>query len=619
MAESNPENVPSTGNHGSRAQQPFSSQVDNDTDNTDGRNILSELVYCFESFHAIFPPVSITMILSALAVVHINTEETRALGAEAYSKSYTVIELEDGNSGQNLIASLGNTFIMVSVICVMTFGIVALYKYRCMKILSGYLVVSMAALLGYVTGVMWKVAIDKYQMRVDKVTYYWFLFNYAIVGTLAIFWGQGIPRWVTQGYLVAASVVLSWQLSYFDEWTAWTGLVMLALYDLFAVLTPCGPLKALVNQMQRSNAPELPSLLYEARLPAGVARPRNNDNNNHERRLQQQAPQQQQQSHQSRDEEVAPRTVMADGVTLNNGPASAIWPADSTGSESPVRSRNDLGKVDPQNGHQRVSNASIEMTVLPLSSLDRRGLANGSIATDSQPTTTRLQRSVEEVAQETNDAPVFFNHEMESLPMETGSSLPQNAPVSGGHAAPDAATGIMDLDVENRPRGRIPLAIAKIYKLMVIDEDGVLQPQTRGRRRRNNNAGTTPCVHTPEQVRSTAWTPRQLRSEVTVTFPRGGGSIRRSEEATGNDDDSNGAEYIVYNRRGEVVTTYTVNQQGEVLRVVRRGNPEGDGDDPTKDNIKLGLVRRGMCVSCFFFVRMRLCLIFLNHDMSDIY
>ena len=48
---------------------------------------------------------------------------------------------------------------------------------------------------------------------------------------------------------------------------------MLALYDLCAVLTPCGPLKALVNLMQAKDAPEMPGLLYEAHLPAGTQKP----------------------------------------------------------------------------------------------------------------------------------------------------------------------------------------------------------------------------------------------------------------------------------------------------------------------------------------------------------
>jgi len=32
-----------------------------------------------------------------------------------------------------------------------------------------------------------------------------------------------------------------------EQWTSWALLVALALYDLCAVLTPCGPLRALVR------------------------------------------------------------------------------------------------------------------------------------------------------------------------------------------------------------------------------------------------------------------------------------------------------------------------------------------------------------------------------------
>lgn len=48
---------------------------------------------------------------------------------------------------------------------------------------------------------------------------------------------------------------------------------MLALYDLCAVLTPCGPLKALVNLMSKEDSPDMPGLLYEAELPMEARRP----------------------------------------------------------------------------------------------------------------------------------------------------------------------------------------------------------------------------------------------------------------------------------------------------------------------------------------------------------
>ena len=173
---------------------------------------------------------------------------------------------------------MGNSLVIVGVICLMTFGIVLLYKFRCMKILIGYMVFSSAVLLGVLGGLMLDVAIEKYRIPIDKLSTYLILYNFAFVGTIAIFYQHGVPSWVTQAYLVATSVILAWQFSHFDAWTTWTLLVFLALYDLCAVLTPCGPLKALVGLMQQEDSPTMPGLLYEASLPSGVSRPNNSQN-----------------------------------------------------------------------------------------------------------------------------------------------------------------------------------------------------------------------------------------------------------------------------------------------------------------------------------------------------
>ena len=131
------------------------------------------------------------------------------------------------------------------------------------------MIFSFASLLGLMGSVMFDVAIDRYQLPIDVLSYYFVLWNFAAVGTISIFWQAGIPSNVTQGYLIVTSVILAWHFSHFDEWTAWTLLVMLALYDLCAVLTPWGPLKFLVNEMQVEGAPQMPGLLYEAELEGG--------------------------------------------------------------------------------------------------------------------------------------------------------------------------------------------------------------------------------------------------------------------------------------------------------------------------------------------------------------
>jgi len=235
---------------------------------------LEELIYGASSFHAVVKPVSVTMIIAALAVLYINTDQTRAAGEAALSQTYQVYSISDDQSGaKNLGLSLVNSLIIVCAIGLMTFFIVLLYKYKCMKLIIGYMVFASTMLLGFLGGQIFYVAINKYMLAIDQISFYVTMYNFAIVGVIAVFYQKGIPTFINQAYLVLTSVIVAWQLSYFNEWMAWALLIMLALYDLCAVLTPCGPLKALVNLMSKEDAPNMPGLLYEAQLPANATRP----------------------------------------------------------------------------------------------------------------------------------------------------------------------------------------------------------------------------------------------------------------------------------------------------------------------------------------------------------
>lgn len=201
------------------------------------------------------------------------------------SQAYQVWKVDDDESvWTNIARSLANGLVLVSVICMMTFVIVLLYKFECMWFLIGYMMFCSCTLLGFLGGHMWWVAIQIYNLPVDKLSYYLGLWNFAAVGVLAVFYGKGVPKTVTQGYLIATSIILAWHLDYFDEYSTWALLFMLALYDLCAVLTPCGPLKALVNLMSRDDAPEMPGLLYEAELPPEARRPGGPRNNSQSQR-----------------------------------------------------------------------------------------------------------------------------------------------------------------------------------------------------------------------------------------------------------------------------------------------------------------------------------------------
>jgi presenilin 1 len=235
---------------------------------------ISELLYSSSSYYAIAKPVTLTMVLAALSVCWINTDETRSQGEAAMAAAYQVWNVDSQSAGSTLAISLANALVMVSAICAMTFVVVLLYRFKFMKCLIGYMMGCSGILLGVLGGNLAQTAISIYNTPVDYLTFYFVMFNFASVGVIAVFWVHGIPKAVTQGYLICTSVILAWHLSYFDDWTTWTLLFMLAIYDLCAVLTPCGPLKALVNLMSKDDAPDMPGLLFEADLPPEAKRPR---------------------------------------------------------------------------------------------------------------------------------------------------------------------------------------------------------------------------------------------------------------------------------------------------------------------------------------------------------
>ena len=48
---------------------------------------------------------------------------------------------------------------------------------------------------------------------VDSPTFFLVMYNFAIVGIVAIFYQRGIPVVITQGYLVCISVIMAWNIA----------------------------------------------------------------------------------------------------------------------------------------------------------------------------------------------------------------------------------------------------------------------------------------------------------------------------------------------------------------------------------------------------------------------
>lgn len=163
------------------------------------------------------------------------------------------------SAGTKFVGSIGNALVFVVIVVVTTLLFVMLYKFRCIKILYGWLIGSTLLTLGFFGGMLVWLAATATNTPLDYISFSFFVWNFATVGILSIFWRS--PPVVNQAYLVAVSALMAVFFTFLPEWTTWALLVAISLYDLAAVLLPYGPLRMLVEMAQQRQE-HIPALLY---------------------------------------------------------------------------------------------------------------------------------------------------------------------------------------------------------------------------------------------------------------------------------------------------------------------------------------------------------------------
>lgn len=221
-----------------------------------------------EQVASVIRPVSITMLLVVYCVVELCNPYSfgNPAACHAANNNRLIPLAYQENDQDSTIERAGgaalNALIVVAGIVGVTFVMVILYKYRCMKCLMGYMYFSVAVLLGVFGGQFVTQVIHRYGIIVDQITLYILLFNWTVVGVCSGFWEACRPPQLWQFFLVFISAMMAWVLSYLPSWTGWAILVGLAIYDIFAVLCPGGPLRMLVEEAQRRDD-AIPALVYD--------------------------------------------------------------------------------------------------------------------------------------------------------------------------------------------------------------------------------------------------------------------------------------------------------------------------------------------------------------------
>jgi len=165
------------------------------------------------------------------------------------------------SSSVMFLGSLINALIFLAIILGTTVLFVILYKYRCLKVIYAWLLFATGALLALFGGYVSYLILLAQNTALDYLSFSFIMWNFSVVVIISIFWHG--PTKVNQGYLVLISGLLAFYFTRLPEWTTWAILAIVAVYDLFAVLCPRGPLKVLVETAQERKEP-IPALLYNA-------------------------------------------------------------------------------------------------------------------------------------------------------------------------------------------------------------------------------------------------------------------------------------------------------------------------------------------------------------------
>jgi presenilin 1 len=223
---------------------------------------MESLHFAIQSIMALILPVTITMIASALVVNYITIDDGDR-NAVGFNRFLVSDETAANSNGDRAIDALVNALIIIGVVGTVTFLMVLLYYLKCTKILTGWLIISVASIFGLTGAFVVQRLIARFQVPVDSFTFLALHFNLAILASVSFF-GPSTQS-VRATLAIMVSVIMAFVFSLLPEWTTWSLLGFLACYDLCAVLTPCGPLRLLVGLAQdRKDA--IPALLYQAKV-----------------------------------------------------------------------------------------------------------------------------------------------------------------------------------------------------------------------------------------------------------------------------------------------------------------------------------------------------------------
>lgn len=229
----------------------------------------TELKYGAEAVINLFIPVTACMVFVVASVQSFSAYS----GSEKQTVSFIYTPFhpaDDDPAGTIIWQTVANSLIMISVIAVMTFVLVLLYKYQCNMCLGAWLVFSTMTLIFMFGYSYLQQVLQVYNVSLDWITLGIVMWNFGVVGIICIHW-KG-PLFLQQVYLIISAALMALIfIKMLPNWTTWLILAFLSIWDLIAVLCPYGPLNMLLKIANDRDDELFPALIYSS--GAGMAVP----------------------------------------------------------------------------------------------------------------------------------------------------------------------------------------------------------------------------------------------------------------------------------------------------------------------------------------------------------
>ncbi|CAF0955460.1 unnamed protein product, partial [Adineta ricciae] len=240
--------------------RPHRHQSDGNNDEQRPLNNENEEIFKYGASHVVklFVPVSLCMLI---VIITIKTTSTYTPGGATWA--YTPFTEDKPTNTQRILFSLANTFIFMGFVITATVILILLYKFKCYKIIHGWLILTTLMLLFFFLYSYFSSISASLNQPIDMITICFITWNVGVVGMFCIHW-KG-PLRVQQAYLILMSALLALVFyKFLPDWTGWLILGVISIWDLIAVLCPKGPLRILVETAQERGEPIFPALIYSS-------------------------------------------------------------------------------------------------------------------------------------------------------------------------------------------------------------------------------------------------------------------------------------------------------------------------------------------------------------------